>query len=94
MADPFVQWSPERLQYVGLLLVMAGGCVAMTLPLSELGATNRQRLALAAAMWGSSYYSLDQYPELLTVITLASAAMAVLIPLLLSANVVRDIVSA
>ena len=93
MVEPFVQWAPERLRLIGVALAIAGVCVLATMPLSNVGVTPRQRLVLAAALGASSYYSADQYPTLMTAITIGSVTMAVLIPLILSINVVRRTVS-
>jgi hypothetical protein len=90
MADPFIQWSPERLRLIGITAGMAGAAVLVTIPLSNLDTTPRQRLLLAAAIGLSSYYSVDKYPVFMTAVTLGSLALAIGIPLIMSFRVVHD----
>lgn len=90
MVDPFIQWPPERLRLIGFTAAITGASVLLTLPLSELDTTPRQRLVLALSVGASSYYMTDQYPILLTTVTFASLGLALAIPLILTFRVAHD----
>lgn len=91
MVEPLVRWDPSLLRQIGFVLALLGASALLTYPLERAGFPRRGRVAIAATMGLSGYYSLDQYPWVREVATLLAVTLAVVVPVVLCTRVVRDL---
>ena len=91
MVDPFIYWDPSLLRRIGISLLIIGLSVLIVKPLEDLGMNGRLRLVFALSLGGIVYTSWQQNPTFEAYAVMLSAALGVLIPLLVCFNVFRSI---
>lgn len=94
MVEPLVHWDPARLRQIGSALAVVGVATLLTKPLTDLGVGERAGLVVAGSIAVAAYHSYRTTPLLEESLTVLSAALAVILPLVVCFHAFRAMVDA
>lgn len=92
MVEPIIHWDPARLRQIGSVLAVVGVATLATKPLTDLGMSNRAALVVAGSLAVMAHYAYRTNYLFRESLSLLSAILAVVLPLLVCLHAFRVMV--